>query len=143
MVDHGHKEIEEQLAALFHFVLHCAAALECVSGSNYESKIVSSQLGVGVGSVGICESSRREYGRALNARLETLLLESKLLQLFQTVLVSLTVDDGIFQDRSDRRLDYGFVVAVAGTIILKIPAVALFIILHARVVVTLVQVLEY
>lgn len=58
VVAQGHEEIEEELgAAVEHFQLHGAAALESAAGANDESEVMSPKLGVIVGSVGIGISS--------------------------------------------------------------------------------------
>lgn len=38
---HGNEEVEEELAALFHLILHCCALLEVVSVSDNDSKVVA------------------------------------------------------------------------------------------------------
>lgn len=142
MIDHGNEQVEEELAAVLHLVLHCAAALKCVSGADDEREVVCTKLGVVVRSVGICVTGGGQDSRALDARLEALLLERKLLQFLESVLVGLTVDDSVFQDRSNRRLNDGFVGVVGVSTIFKVPAVSLLVIFHARVVVALVEIFE-
>ena len=80
MVYHSNEQIEEELAAILHLILHCAAALEGMSSSNDERKVVCAELRVGVGSVGIGVTSGCQDGGTLDTGLETLLLERKLLQ---------------------------------------------------------------
>ena len=109
MIDHGDEQVEEELAAVLHLVLHCAAALEGVSGADDEREVVCAKLRVVVRSVGVCVTGGGQDGRALYARLEALLLERKLLQFLESVLVGLTVNDGVFQYRSNRRLNDGLV----------------------------------
>ena len=75
MIDHGDEQVEKQLAAVFHLVLHRAAALEGVSSADDEGEVVCSQLGVVVRSVRICEACRRQDCRALDTRLKSLLPE--------------------------------------------------------------------
>ena len=41
MSTHGDEEVEEELAALLHFVLHGGALLEIVSVSDYDGKVVA------------------------------------------------------------------------------------------------------
>ena len=53
MVAHGNEEIEEELAALFHLKLHCAATLKGIAAADDECEIVSSKLRVAVGCVRI------------------------------------------------------------------------------------------
>lgn len=142
VVDHGNKQVEEQLATVLHLALHGAAALEGVTSSNDERKIVRPQFGVVIGSICIRKARRRENGRALNARLKTLLLQGELLQLLQAILLSLAVDDSVLQYGSGSGHDDGFVHSVAITAILEVPAVKLLVVLHARIVVTFVEVLE-
>ena len=57
MITHGDEEIEEHLAAILHLSLHRAAALECAAATNDESEIVSTKLGVVVGSMSISPAS--------------------------------------------------------------------------------------
>lgn len=142
MVDHGNEQVEEEFAPVLHLVLHRAAALEGVPSSDDEREVVCTELRVVVRSIGVCVTGRRQDGRALDARLETLLLQSKLLQFLQSVLVGLTVDDSVFQYRSDRRLNNSFMCAVGIAAIFEVPAVSLLVVLHTRVVVTLVEVLK-
>lgn len=80
MIDHRHEKVEEQLAAVFHFVLHCAAALEGVASTDDKGQVMRSQLGVAVGSIGVCKASRCKDGGTLDAGLKTLLAKCKLLQ---------------------------------------------------------------
>lgn len=54
----------------------------------------------------------------------------------------MAVDDGVLQDWSDRGLNDSFAGAVAVYPIFEVPAVALLVILHARVVVALIEILE-
>lgn len=96
-----------------HFELHSAAALECVSAADYESEVVSSELGVRVGSVGIGVASRRKDGAALDSGFcvpsistpisskdieltQALLPQRETLQLVQAVLLCSAVDDRVF-----------------------------------------------
>ena len=102
MIDHGDEQVEEEFAAILHLVLHCATALEGVSGSDDEREVVCTELRVVVRSVGVCVTGRRQDSRALNARLKALLLQSKLLQFLQSILVGLTIDDSLFQYWPDR-----------------------------------------
>lgn len=95
VVYHGDEEIEEELAAILHFSLHCAAALERVSGSNDEREVVCTEFGVGVGSVGVGVTGRCQDSGALDTGLEALFLERQLLQLLESVFVGLAVDDGV------------------------------------------------
>lgn len=142
VVDHGNEQVEEQLTAILHLVLHRAAALEGVARTDDEREVVSTELGVVVGCVGVGVTGRSEDCRALNARLQPLFAKSQLLELLEPVLLSLAVDHGVLQDGSCRGVDHCLVGAVVVTTVLKGPGVALLVELEARVVVTLVQVLE-
>ena len=142
VVYHGDEQVEKQLAAVFHLVLHRAAALEGVAGTDDECEVVCTKLGVVVRCVGVGVASGSQDGRALDARLQTLFAKSQLLQLVQSVLLSLAIDDGILQDWSSRRVDHCFVGTVVVTAVLKGPAVALLVELETRVVVALVEVLK-
>jgi hypothetical protein len=73
------QQIEEELATLLHLLLHGSASLECVSRADDECKVVGPQFRVVLGRVGISVASTGEDGRALNARLETLLAKSETL----------------------------------------------------------------
>jgi hypothetical protein len=68
MIAQGDEEIKEQLrATVVHLQLHGAAALEGASAAYDEGQVVCSQLGVGVGRVGVGVASRRQDGAALDA----------------------------------------------------------------------------
>jgi hypothetical protein len=70
VVAQGHEEIKEELGtAVEHFQLHGAAALESAARANDESEVMSPELGVIVGSVGIGISGRCKNGAALNSGL--------------------------------------------------------------------------
>lgn len=142
VVDHGNEQVEEQLTAVLHLVLHCAAALESVARTDDQCEVVRTKLGVVVGCVGVGVTSRGQDRRALDARLQPLFAKSQLLELLEPVLLSLAVDHSVLQDGSCRRVDHCLVGAVVVTTVLKGPGVALLVELKARVVVTLVQVLE-
>lgn len=76
MVHHGNEQVEKQLAAVFHLILHGTAALEGVASTDDEREVVSTELRVVVGRVGVRVTSGSQDGRALDARLQTLLSES-------------------------------------------------------------------
>jgi hypothetical protein len=68
MVAQRHKEIKEELTASgVHLELHGPAPFECVSTADDESQVVSSELGVRVGRVGVGVASRREDRAALDS----------------------------------------------------------------------------
>lgn len=61
MVGQGDKQVEKKLgAAVEHLLLHGSAALEGGAAANDEGEVVCSQLGVGIGRVGIGEAGRGE-----------------------------------------------------------------------------------
>lgn len=69
MVAESNKEIKEELrATIVHLELHRSAPLKGAARTNDQSKIMGSQLGVGVRRVGVGITSRRKDGAALNAR---------------------------------------------------------------------------
>ena len=140
VVDHGDEEVEEELAAGFHLVLHRAAALEGVARADDEGEVVRPELGVAVGRVGVRIACRGQDGRALDAGLETLLAEGELLQLLEPVPLSLAVDDGVLEDGSRGGLDSGL--AGRRTAIFQAPCLTLAVVLQPRVVVALVEVLK-
>ena len=142
VVDHGDEQIEEELAAILHLVLHRTAALECVASADDEREIMCSKFRVAVRRVGIREASRRQDSGALNARLKALLSQGKLLQLLKSILVSLAVDDGILEDRTHCRVDDGFGGAVSVAAVLEVPCLALGFVFKTWIVVALVEVLE-
>lgn len=142
MVHHGNEKVEEQLTAIFHLVLHRTAALESVARADDQCEVVSTELGVVVRSVGVRVTSRSENCRALDTRLQTLLAKSQLLQLLESVLLSLAVDHCVLQDGSCRRVDHCLVGAVVVTAILERPCIALLVELKTRVVVALVEILK-
>ena len=53
VIDHRDEQVEEQLAAILHLVLHRPTAFESVSAADDQSEIVGSQLGVGGRRVGV------------------------------------------------------------------------------------------
>ena len=142
MVDHGDKEVEEEFAAVFHFALHGAAALEGLAGADDEGKVVGAELRVVVGRVCVGVTGGGEDGGALDARLQSLLPERQLLELVQTVLLGLAVDDRVLQDGAGGGVDDGLAGAVVVAAVLEGPRVALLAELETGVVVALVQVLE-
>lgn len=143
VIDHGDEQIEEELATTLHLILHSATALERVACPDDKRKIVGTQLGIVVRRIRIRIPRRRKDGRALDARLQSLLLQRQLLEFLEPVLVCLAIDDGVFQDGADRGLDDGFVGIVgAGAGVFEVPAVALLVVLDAGVVVAFVEVLE-
>lgn len=140
VVHHGNEQVEEELTAVFHLVLHSAAALEGVARTDDEREVMGTELGVVVRCVRIGIASRSQDGRALDTRLQTLLAKGQLLQLVQPILLSLAVDHCVLQDGSCRRVDHCLVAIV--TSVLKSPCVALLVEFETRVVVTLVEVFE-
>jgi hypothetical protein len=87
MVAHRDEEVEEQFPALLHFCLHSAAAFECISAADDEGEIVSTELGVGVGSVAISKAGGGENGGNLDAGLKALLAEGKAFERVEAVAV--------------------------------------------------------
>lgn len=142
MIYHGNEQVEEQFTAIFHLVLHCAAALESVAGTDDECQVVRTKLGVVVGCVGVGVTGRCQDGRALDTRLQSLLAKSQLLQLLQSVLLSLAVDHSVLQNGAGRRVDHCLVRTVVVAAIFEGPGVALLVELEARIVVALVEVLQ-
>lgn len=67
MVTHGNKQIKEHLPSLLHVRLHRSALFERPSAPNDESKVVSTQLGVAVGCVGVSPTGGGEDGGDLHA----------------------------------------------------------------------------
>ena len=102
VVDHGNEQVEEQLTAVLHLVLHCAAALKGVARTDDQCEVVGTKLGVVVGCVGVGVTSRGQDRRALDARLQPLFAKSQLLELLEPVLLSLAVDHSVLQDGSCR-----------------------------------------
>jgi hypothetical protein len=72
VVAHGDEEVEEHLAAVLHFHLHGATALESRPAADDQGEVVGTQLGVGVGSEGVGVAGAGEDGAALDGGLETL-----------------------------------------------------------------------
>lgn len=142
VIDHGDEQVEEQLAAMLHLILHGTAALECVSSANDKRKVVSPQLRVAVRCVRIGKACRRQDGRALNTRLHPLLPQCELLQLLKPVLLSLAVDHGVLEDRAGNGVDDCLASAVAVAAVLDAPTLALGIVFEAGVVVAFVEVFE-
>jgi hypothetical protein len=142
VVDHGNKQVEEEFTAVFHFALHGAAALEGLAGADDESKVVRAELRVVVGRVGVGVTGGGEDGGALDARLQSLLPERKLLELVQAVFLGLAVDDGVLEDGTGGGIDNGLAGAVVVAAVLEGPGVALLVELETGVVVALVEVLE-
>lgn len=142
VVDHGDEEVEEELAAGFHLVLHRAAALEGVAGADDEREVVRAELGVAVRGIGVRIASRGQDGRALDAGLETLLAERQLLQLLEAVPLGLAVDDGVLEDGARGGLDGCLAGRRTVTAIFQAPCLALAVVFQSGVVVALVEVLE-
>lgn len=68
MVAKRDKEVKEQRRPTVpHLELHSAAALERAAAADYESKVVGSELGVGVGGVGVGIAGGGEDRAALDA----------------------------------------------------------------------------
>lgn len=83
MIDHSDEEVEEQrCAATLHLHLHGTAALESVARADDESEVMGTQLRVGSWGAVVGETSRRQDRAALDARLETLFLESEALKVW-------------------------------------------------------------
>lgn len=59
VIAHGDEEVKEELATLFHLHLHGATPLEGVLAADDQGQVVGTELGVRVGSVGVCIASRR------------------------------------------------------------------------------------
>lgn len=75
MIDHGDEEIEEELATILHLILHGATALERVARTDNEREVMRTQLGIVIRRIRIRVPCRREDGRALDPRLQPLLLQ--------------------------------------------------------------------
>ncbi len=167
MIAEGDKEVEEEgSSAVVHFELHCAAPLKGIAGADDEREVMGAEFGVGVRSICICISSRRQNSAALDSRFlsgrhvslgramscgtikltKTLLSKGKLLQLGQAIALSSAVDDGIFEQvtlnapKIDCALYPGPVLISRW---LELPRVATLIVRHSRKVVSLVEVLEH
>lgn len=69
MIRHSHEQVEEQLAAILHLVLHGAAALECVPATDDQGEIVRPQLRVVVGCVVVGVAGAAEDCTTLDAGL--------------------------------------------------------------------------
>lgn len=67
MITHCNKQIKEQFSSRLHFHLHRATSLEGIAAADDESEVVGSELGVGVGSMGVGPTSRRQNRRDLYA----------------------------------------------------------------------------
>lgn len=68
MVAQSHEQVKEELAAaVVHLELHRAAALEGGAAADDEGEVVSPQLGVRVGRVGVGEAGRGQDDAAGDA----------------------------------------------------------------------------
>lgn len=85
MVTHGNKQIKEQSSTLLHLHLHGPTPLEGVFAADDQSEIVSTQLGIRIGCLGVSVAGRREYSADLDAGLEALLAKGEPAQLRQLV----------------------------------------------------------
>jgi hypothetical protein len=92
MVAHGDEEVEEHLAAGLHFHLHGAASLESRPAADDQGQVVGTQLGVGVGSVGVGVASAGEDGAALDGGLEALFPKGETLEVIKAILVGSTAE---------------------------------------------------
>jgi hypothetical protein len=142
MVHHSNKQIEEQFPTILYLILHRTATLKRVSRADDKCKIVRSQFRVTVRRIRISKARRRQNSRALDPRLQALFPECQLLQLLQSVLLSLAVDHCVLEDRTDVGVDDGFGGAVGAAAVFEIPALTLGVVFEARVVVAFVEVLE-
>ena len=108
---------------------------------------MGSQLGVTVGSVGIGISCTCQDCCALNARLETLLSQSKPLEFIQAIFLSGAIYQSVFEQHLVKALmkyrgfGYSFPVLVV-TGIFKLPAIRAFVMHQLRIIVPLIQVFE-
>ena len=98
MVTHCDEKVKEQFTPLLHLHLHRATPLESVSAADDEGKVVCSELGVSVGSMSICPSSRGEDGRYLDAGLKALFAESKAFQIVETIAVGSAAVETVSKD---------------------------------------------
>ncbi len=105
MITQRDKKVKEHLATSLHLNSHSATSLEGVAAADDEREIVSSKLSIIVRSVLVCPASGRQYGRDLNARLETLLPKGKTLQLIEPVLVGSTASERL-DDGSNIEMNY-------------------------------------
>lgn len=70
MVAEGDEQVEEKLTTTVeHLKLHRAATLECGPTANDESEVMSTQLGVGIGCVGVGITGGGQDGAALDSGL--------------------------------------------------------------------------
>lgn len=148
MIAEGNEQVEEELgAAIEHLELHGTAPLEGAAAPDDEGKVVRPQLGVGVGRISVGVPGRRQYGAALNARLQALLSQRDTLELLEPVLIGGAVDDGVLQDVTinavvvDRHL-WGGASPSALFRRLELPRVLTLVVDKAGVVVALVEVLK-
>lgn len=89
MIDHGDEQVEEQRRAThLHLMLQGAAALESVPAADDESEVMRTQLRVAGRGIGVGVAGGGEDGAALDAGLQTLLLEGETLEVGQSETVS-------------------------------------------------------
>ena len=168
VVAHGDEQVEEQLAAAgFHLSLHGAAALECLAAADDQGEVMGAQAAVRVWGVGVGVLGGAQDGCDVDAGLQPLLAKGEALELIEAVAVRGAVDDGIAEDvgayagKVDGGVGRGGVGGacgaatsgfgrvggvvggeVLGCVVLELPRVAVPVVDKARVVVTLVEVLE-
>jgi len=156
MVAHGHEQVEEELAALFHLGLHGSAPLECLATSDDQSEIMGAEPRVCVGCVVVGVLRRTKDGADVDAALQALLPERQALEFFEAESLGGTVDYGVSEEVLAHTRDVhggldGSAAASGGVRIggvwrshgvLELPRVAVLVVQQAGVVVALVEVLE-
>lgn len=152
MVTHGHEQVKEQFPPKFHFHLHGSATLEGLPATDDEREVVSAQPRITVWCVLVGIARAAQDGADLDPALQALLAQGELLELFEAVAISSTVHGRVAEDDVvDTRVVKGgfdggcavaFVWVRAVHCALEHPGLAALVMDQARIVVTLVEILQ-
>jgi len=92
VVTHSDEQVEEQLSPHLQFHLHGTTTLERFPATDDQSQVMSAQFAVTVRGVLIGIPSTAQNRSDLDSALQTLLAQGELLELFEAVTVSCTVN---------------------------------------------------
>lgn len=152
MIAKSHKQIKEKFPTTLHFRLHGSAPLKRLATSNNQGQVMSAEPRVRVRRVVIRIPRTAKNRSDLDSTLQTLLPESKALELLKSVLLCRTVYDCIpqkvFSHAGDvccslDRSATTFVFGVGGAhCILEFPRISALVVQQAGVVVALLHIKE-
>ena len=98
MITQRHKQIKEKFPTTFHLRLHGSASLKRLATSNNQGQVMSAEPRVRVRRVVIRIPRAAQDRRDLDSALQTLLPESKALELLEAVLLCRAVYDRVLQE---------------------------------------------